>query len=665
MIGIGIDTGGTYTDAVIYDMGSKSILASAKSLTTKENLKTGIEDVLNKMPKESLQKCEMIALSTTLATNACVEHKGGSGKLIFIGVPRETLEEVYSTYGMESLDDIYLLECKLEPKPENGAEPDWERFQKDLPFLCSHCDCISIVQLYAKEYHGSMEQKAADIIRARYDLPVIMGHELFPDLNVFRRGSGALLNARLIPIIYQFLEAVKTVFAAKALQVPTIIVRSDGSLMSEEFTCLRPVETLLCGPAASIMGALELTNEENAVIVDMGGTTTDIAIVKNHLPVRVHKGIKIGNWKTFVKGLFVDTFGLGGDTAIHYDFDGVLRLENERIIPLCMLADAYPRITGELKELSERPKGHTFYLHEYLCLIKDIDSSGNYSDTDRLLCHILKQGPLILEKAARAVDKDVYTLNTEKLEKDGIILRSGLTPTDIMHIKGDFQKYRKDASYYAADFVAKYAGITVGQLCDNIYNMITQKLYCNLVRILITEQYPSYRGEEFQPQLTELITHSYQSAQAKDEFFSTRFTTQATLIGVGAPTHIFLDKVASLLGTKAVIPQYASVANAVGAIVGNVSVTREAELKPLYEEDTAQGYQVTTQNEHKTFEEYEDAYAYAAQAAETLARQSAVQQGAKGELTVFSETVRHNVTVGNGSLLLSEIISVTATGKIM
>lgn len=665
MIGIGIDTGGTYTDAVIYDMERKNILACAKSLTTKEDLKIGIANVLEKLPDGELKKCEMIALSTTLATNACVENRGGRGKLIFIGVPRKTLKEVYSAYGMDTLDDIYLLECKLEPKPENSTQPDWERFQKELPFLCSGCDCISVVQLYAKEYHGALEQKAADIIRAYRDMPVIMGHELFPDLNVFRRGSGALLNTRLIPIIYHFLEAVKAVFAAKGLDAPTIIVRSDGSLMSEAFTCLRPVETLLCGPAASIMGALELADEENALIVDMGGTTTDIAIVKNHIPVRVHKGIKIGHWKTFVKGLFVDTFGLGGDTAIHYDFDGVLRLENERVIPLCMLAHRYPSILKELRELAARPKGHTFFLHEFLCLLHEPGPDNDYTDAELALCEALKPGPLILEKAARAIDKDIYNLNTSRLEQDGVLIRSGLTPTDIMHIRQDFRQFDREASLCGASFVAKYTGMDVDGLCDRVYDMITEKLYCNLVRILITEQYPAYRGEEFQSQLTDLISHGYQAAQKTGEFFTPAFTTSAVLIGVGAPTHIFLEKTAKLLGTRAVTPPYASVANAVGAIVGNVSVTKEAEIRPLYEDDAMQGYQVTTQVDRKVFEEYEDARSYAYEEARELARTGALLQGAKGSLTYFSESARHDVPAGSGSLFLSEIISVTATGKIL
>lgn len=177
---------------------------------------------------------------------------------------------------------------------------------------------------------------------------MILGHDLFPDRNMLRRGAGALLNARLIPVIHEFMTAVKAVFLNHGLSLPVVIMRSDGNLMSDEYTCRHPVETLLCGPAASITGVQHLVSEENAVIVDMGGTTTDIAIIKGGEPLSANDGIQIGDWKTFVKGLYVDTFALGGDTAVHYNYDGGLFLENYRIMPLCMLASNYPGIKEQL-----------------------------------------------------------------------------------------------------------------------------------------------------------------------------------------------------------------------------------------------------------------------------------------------------------------------------
>ena len=118
------------------------------------------------------------------------------------------------------------------------------------------------------------EKKAKQAFSRRYDFPLICGHELFSELNSVQRGASTLLNAKLLPVIREFLAAVKASLKARGVDAPLVIVRSDSSLMSEEFSMLRPVETILCGPAASVLGGLKLTGEKDSVIIDMGGTTT-------------------------------------------------------------------------------------------------------------------------------------------------------------------------------------------------------------------------------------------------------------------------------------------------------------------------------------------------------------------------------------------------------
>ena len=117
MKGIGIDTGGTCTDAVIYDFETGQVLSEAKTLTTHHDLKIGITEVLRKLPDNLLRECGQAALSTTLATNACVENLGGKGKIIFLGVSRKVFMETWRSYGFKSLDDILLVDCRILPNP--------------------------------------------------------------------------------------------------------------------------------------------------------------------------------------------------------------------------------------------------------------------------------------------------------------------------------------------------------------------------------------------------------------------------------------------------------------------------------------------------------------------------------------------------------------------
>jgi hypothetical protein len=132
-----------------------------------------------------------------------------------------------------------------------------------------------------------------------------------------------LLNAHLIPIIWELFDSVKRVFKEKRITAPLMIVKGDGSLVSESAIRERPIETILSGPAASVIGAkylLELSGEtQNAVIVDIGGTTTDIAQLEGGAPKLDPEGAKVGDWKTNVVAIDIRTIGLGGDSQISVD----------------------------------------------------------------------------------------------------------------------------------------------------------------------------------------------------------------------------------------------------------------------------------------------------------------------------------------------------------
>ena len=352
MLGLGIDTGGTCTDAVIYDMEAKHVLCHTKTQTTHEDLTKCILAVMKDLPRELFHQVDFIALSTTLATNACVEGKGGRAKLMFIGMTVEDIAQNAPSYGLPPVDEIYCLPADIPLDPSRIREPDWEKFKKDLLTEFTDCESVAITQLNAKLNNGKFEQEARRIIEETLGLPCITGFELFQEYNIYRRGASALLNAKLIPVIKEFLEAIRYSLNEMGLDRPIVIVRSDGTMMSESYACQRPVETLLCGPAASIMGAMELCNDKNQVIIDMGGTTSDIALVKGGRPVTVTNGIQIGSWKTFVHGMFVDTFGLGGDSTICRDYNNQLYLDTVRSIPLCMLASRYPEMKQNTVKIS-------------------------------------------------------------------------------------------------------------------------------------------------------------------------------------------------------------------------------------------------------------------------------------------------------------------------
>lgn len=663
-IGIGIDTGGTYTDAIVYDFETKSVLGSAKALTTKEDLSMGILAALDQLPAKYLPLAEVVSLSTTLATNACVENKGGRAKLIFFGTDENTINKYGGSYGLPPSDDINIQPKGNDFSDELTCEPDWDAFVNSLDDNYKHLDGVAIIEMNAMKNNAAVEKRAKKIFQERYDIPVVCGHELFSELNSLQRGASVLLNAGLFPTIADFLKAIKRAMKQRNMKAKIIMVRSDGSLMSEEFANLHPVETLLCGPAASVLGSSFLTDEKNNIVVDMGGTTTDIAMVKNDQPVKVVNGVNIGKWKTFVDGIYIKTFGLGGDSAIHY-VDKKVYLEDYRIVPLCVAAHKYPIIKKNLKKLEGMNHVHSMFLYEHYILVRDIGESSQYTEEEIAICKALKDGPLICRDLAKAVDKDIYNLKVARLIKEGIIQIVGLTPTDIMHIKGDFNNFDAEAALLGAGFIARNVEMKVEELCDFVYAEIKRKIYLNIVKAMLENEYPEYMRNGINENIERFIDESFTMAFSgkKSDLMTMKFSSKYVLQGIGAPIHIFLEDVAKLLGTKARIPKFHEVANALGAVVGNIYASCVVEIKANWDEVGVSEYIVYGKDENKSFKELEEAEKYAASQAKKGAKEIAISRGAKGKITVTCEKNMKSAKARNSPIFLGETVTAFAAGS--
>ncbi len=645
-LGIGIDTGGTYTDAVIFDFENRKIVGSAKALTTKNDLAVGILNAIDSLPLELLQKAEFVSLSTTLATNACVEDRGGKAKLIFFGGDRDIIDKYGRACGLPPSKEILLLESAADFSGNAVSEPDWDRFEKEISSGFNDLDGVGIVEVNATRNGAVSEKKAKEIFKKKYDIPVICGHELFSELNVLKRGASTLLNAGLFPVIRSFLDAVKTALKERGIQPHTlVIVRSDGSLMSEEFAAMHPVETLICGPAASAIGCAGLTDTKNGIVVDMGGTTTDIAFIEDNVPVTVTSGVSIGKWKTFVNGLYVKTFGLGGDSAVHYQ-GKTLFLEEYRVVPLCVAAAQYPMIKENLENLEKRV--HTRFLYEHLLPGKPMDPAADYSDEEKALRAVLESGPMLIGDAAQAIQKDVYTLKVDRLIRDGIVQLCGFTPTDAMHIKGDFDRFDAEASRLGASFIAMNLNCTEEEVAERVYDAVKKKMYTQLVKAMLENKYADYMKNGVNGDVERFISESYEEMkQGKASLFSAAFRTNYTLCGAGAPIRVFLPDVAKLLGTEAVIPENYSVANALGAVIGGVQASCSVQIEPGDNEQGKSGFVLFGRREKRFFLHLEDAITAARAEAEAEAEEKAKARGAKGEIAVSSD-VNTKETVARG-----------------
>lgn len=639
--GIGIDTGGTYTDAVVYDFETGRVLAKGKSPTTHGELSEGIGSALDMLPRDLVKRARLVSLSTTLATNACVENRGGRARLVLVGTERRTLERVGADkkYGLK-YDDVLCVEAKTSYDGAVAEQPDWDRVIAENEGFFGDAEALCVAGLNSLRNGAVNETGARDALTARYNVPFVMASELAGELNIMERGATALLNARLLPVIDRFMRAVTAAIKARGLKAVQMIVRSDGSLMSDALARQRPVETILSGPAASVMGSRALADCGDCLIVDMGGTTTDVSIVRGGRP-DMSGGISIGGWRTQIRGVYIDTFALGGDTRI-YMHEGKLRLDTRRVEPLCVAAARWPQIRSELEALLPRMRPHTRQLHEFLYMLRQPEDMEKYTAAERRLMEKLANGPQMI--GGNVLDS--YGRDSERLEREGLVMRCGLTPTDIMHIRGDYGAFDSDAAWLGARCLLRalpeYQDDDEGmdRLCGSVYDMVKRRLFVNIMKVFIQSAYPGACRNGVDAQLMAIIERKWERrGAAEGEFFELIPRTDAVLVGTGAPTHIFLPDVARALGVRCVIPENSEVANAVGAAAAGISARATVNVRAEFTADGNRCYTLTAQGTRRQVKKYDEALDAAKRLAEELAIAEARRRGAPGELRVETEVI--------------------------
>ena len=400
-LGLGIDTGGTYTDAVLIDLESNNIISKAKALTTRDDLSIGIRNSLKLFDKSLLKKVSMVSLSSTLATNSVVEGKGCRVGVISVGrdFDRSIIaDESITISGGHDLNGAELNSLDI---------VNAEKFMNSIKNKVDSLAITSYLSVRNPEHELILKELATKIL----DLPVVCGHELSSSLGFNERTLTSVMNARLIPIIKELINSMKSVMSEYAIDAPLMIVKGDGSLMNDEVAVERPVETVLSGPAASMIGAKTLTGLNDAIVMDMGGTTTDIGILRNGQPRLEKEGAMIGGKRTRVLAAEIYTSGIGGDSRIVVK-GNKFSLTPLRVMPLCIAATKWPQLLSRLEEISQR----CFFFNlesinvnnivqdiEFFVKIKDIKDAPLSENDCKFLEYVSKE-PFSLSEAGASLN---------------------------------------------------------------------------------------------------------------------------------------------------------------------------------------------------------------------------------------------------------------------
>ncbi len=322
---IGLDVGGTHTDVIL--LSNDGPQRKVKVLTDPDDLFTtlinGLEAATRDIDPQTIQRA---VLSTTLATNLVTQEKLPPVGMVVAAGPGiapqnfRTNEHFYTVTG--ALDHRGR---EIEPLDTGGIKSIGETLKAEGIRYAGVVSKFSV--------RNSEHEKTMASLLSPYVDQVFMGHLFSGSLNFPRRIATTYLNAAVYPVHKTFFNGVRDALAAKGFDMPIRILKPDGGHMNLEASLGFPAQTILSGPAASVMGAVAHAPEEGtSLVLDIGGTTTDMAVLIDGVPLLAPLGIEVGHHKSLIRALQTHSIGVGGDSIVGIQ-DGKLTIGPHRLGP--------------------------------------------------------------------------------------------------------------------------------------------------------------------------------------------------------------------------------------------------------------------------------------------------------------------------------------------
>jgi N-methylhydantoinase A/oxoprolinase/acetone carboxylase beta subunit len=660
---LGIDTGGTYTDAVIINEQNQ-VLIAVKSLTTRHNLAIGISESIGKVPAQLLADIEMVSLSTTLTTNAVVEGNGAPVCALVVGLSETQVKK--SGLG-EIIDDSLIIRV-AGGHDASGRQVAPLDIAAATAAILANKDKVSAFSVSAQfgVRNPSHEIELQNLVTELTQMPVTCGHELATSLGAPRRALTASLNARMIPFIQDLIEAVQTILQQLNIQAPLMIVKGDGSIVNAETALVHPVTTILSGPAASVIGACALSGSRNAIIADMGGTTTDIAIVTDGQPELASEGARVGDWQPMVETVKVYSIGLGGDSEVRFD-GGSIALGPRRVVPLSLLAQQYPDVLKRMQahlDDTPTPRHNRFVTR----LERNKALISQFTPIEHQAWEMLEHGPVEMETLV--FKNQVLAKAMARLVRRGMAIYSGFTPSDAAHVLGNSSHWSVEGAKLAAQIWARQMRFLYGlgswekgnseEPARRVFTLMNDAICQTLLEAGLHQE--NLLNEMRSKNLAELLGKLILKNGEKDDdnaLFGINFGKSHPIVAVGAPAATYYPQAAKSLNVDLILPEYGHVANAVGAVMG--SVVQRAEI--IITQPTQGIFRIfhgaTPFDVTDLVEAFSQAEAIVKEQALSLAKSAGA-----GEVDIrIRHDNKHVISELDGELFVEAKISAIATGK--
>ena len=605
---LGIDTGGTYTDGVLLDEGTRQVIATAKTLTTRHDLSECILKVLDELLLGDPGQIGLVSISTTLATNAIAEGKGRPVALFLLGYDPELVKR-FQFAGHFATSRYYYFQGGHNLHGEEQAPLALDAIREKAIELIGEVDAIA-VSGYFSPFNAIHEERAFKAVSEATGLPVVLGHQLVSKLNSIQRATTASLNASLLSILQEFIQAMRHSLDQRNVNAPLMVVRGDGALMSSKIGEQRPVETVHSGPAASAIGGRFLAKIDSALVIDIGGTTTDLAVVDQGQVKVSEEGTTVGAFQTAVRSARVRSIGLGGDSFIGFDLEDHLTVGPARVTPISYLAHTNPHVAQELSRLPHRSHERLTPDHVEYWFLQREPSRLAQNDRAREVIDMLRQGPMVLPDILERMGLyHPLQFGGQALISQDIIGRAALTPTDLLHLNGKYTPWDKNAAESGAWLLSRIGKMGVDELIEQVMRIISERIAAEAVSF-ITKKSLERAPEYVEPDDLGLWLFE-ENLYQQNPYLGSQIGLKIPIIGIGAPAKIFLPRVAEILHTKLIVPDNYLVANAVGAVAGSIIVEEEAWIFPQMHGMNIVGYYVQSRTERKRFSKFEQASDFA------------------------------------------------------
>ena len=620
---IGVDTGGTYTDAAIIEAQGHKVVASAKSITTKGDLAIGvtgaITDAIAKLPQGLAAKdIALVSVSTTLATNAVVEGHGSAVGVVLIGFDAAMVERTGIAKAFPGIP-IAVIDGGHDHNGDARMALDVDALGAALAAMAPKVDAFAVASAFAVR-NSAHELQARELIVAATGKPVTLSTELSSSLDAPRRALTATLNARLIARVSGLIDAVGRAMAQLGIVCPLMIVKGDGSLALAQSVATRPIETVLSGPAASLVGAQWLSGLQSFIMSDMGGTTTDLGVLIDGRPRVNEEGAEVGGWRTMVRAIDVRTIGLGGDSEVVLGTAGKLTINPQRIVPVSLLGQRYPQVQAMLEsDLADVDGGGA--MHGRFVLLPFGARSGADSESgaraataelpprEAEVFRLVTETPQPLRKLATSLHAQRAIA---ALQKKGLIQVSGFTPSDAAHVLDLQANWSKPAAVVAAQLGCRLREMKFPT--PERTQAYAQLVWSETVRLTAKAILDTACGFTL-PE--DKLVQAVCTGTPRVGLSVVSLSPSVPVVAVGGPVKVYYGEVGKRLGCEVVFPPFCDVANAVGAATGVVAHAVRVEVH-------GDGSGVFRLHSTVGSQQFSNA-ALALEAATELARQSALE----------------------------------------